>query len=136
VARQLLVYPMLDDRTTTPDLHILPFAGWSYDDNTTAWNALLGPGHEHREVAPPTAPGRLQDAADLPPAYIEVGQPDIFRDEDVRYALTLSRAGALTRARAGWVAVRPSWSWMSAASARAARALLMLPVGRALRRVR
>jgi acetyl esterase/lipase len=37
------------------------------------------------------APGRLEDAVGLPPAYIEVGQLDIFRDEDVRYALTLGR---------------------------------------------
>jgi len=103
VARQLLVYPMLDDRTTTPDPYIAPFAGWSYDDNATGWNALLGPGHEYREVDPSAAPGRLQDAAGLPPAYIEVGQLDIFRDEDVRYALTLSRAGG----RAGRVASAP-----------------------------
>jgi acetyl esterase/lipase len=93
VARQLLIYPMLDDRTTTPDPNIAPFAGWSYDDNVTAWNALLGTGHEHRDIDPSAAPGRLDDAAGLPPAYIEVGQLDIFRDEDVRYALTLSRAG-------------------------------------------
>ena len=33
VARQLLIYPILDDRTTTPDPYIAPFAGWSYDDN-------------------------------------------------------------------------------------------------------
>ena len=93
LARQLLIYPMLDDRNTTPDPYITPFAGWSYDDNVTAWNALLGPGHEHREVDPSAAPARLADAAGLPPAYIEVGQLDIFRDEDLRYALTLSRAG-------------------------------------------
>jgi acetyl esterase/lipase len=93
VARQLLIYPMLDDRTTTPDPYIAPFAGWSYDDNITAWNALLGAGHEHREIDPPAAPGRLQDAAGLPPAYIEVGQLDIFRDECLGYAAGLSRAG-------------------------------------------
>jgi acetyl esterase/lipase len=93
VARQLLIYPMLDDRTTTPDPYIAPFAGWSYDDNATAWNALLGTGHEHRTIDPPAAPGRLADAAGLPPAYIEVGQLDIFRDEAIGYALTLSRAG-------------------------------------------
>jgi acetyl esterase/lipase len=93
VARQLLIYPMLDDRTTTPDPYIAPFAGWSYDDNATAWNALLGAGHEHRTIDPPAAPGRLKDAAGLPPAYIEVGQLDIFRDEAIGYALTLSRAG-------------------------------------------
>jgi acetyl esterase/lipase len=93
VARQLLIYPMLDDRTTTPDPYIAPFAGWSYDDNATGWNALLGTGHEDREVDPSAAPGRLQDAAGLPPAYIEVGQLDVFRDEAIRYALTLSQAG-------------------------------------------
>jgi len=93
VARQLLIYPMLDDRTTTPDPYIAPLAGWSYDDNATGWNALLGSGHEHREIDPSAAPGRLADAVGLPPAYIEVGQLDIFRDEDIRYALTLSGAG-------------------------------------------
>jgi acetyl esterase/lipase len=93
VARQVLVYPMLDDRTTTPDPYIAPFAGWSYDDNSTAWNALLGPGHEQRDIDPSAAPGRLTDAAGLPPAYIEVGQLDVFRDEDIRYALTLGGAG-------------------------------------------
>ena len=93
IARQLLIYPMLDDRTTTPDPYIAPFAGWSYNDNVTAWNALLGTGHEHRETDPQAAPGRLEDATGLPPAYIEVGQLDIFRDEDIRYARTLSRAG-------------------------------------------
>jgi acetyl esterase/lipase len=33
------------------------------------------------------------DAAGLPPAYIEVGQLDVFRDEDIAYATKLSRAG-------------------------------------------
>ena len=102
VARQLLVYPMLDGRTTTPDPYIAPLAGWSYDDNATGWNALLGPGHEHREVDPSAAPGRLQDAAGLPPAYIEVGQLDIFRDEAVRSA-TPTSTGTCGRTR-----IRPS----------------------------
>ena len=93
IAHQLLIYPMLDDRTTTPDLYIAPFAGWSYDDNATGWNALLEAGHEKRDVDPAAAPGRLKDARGLPPAYIEVGQLDVFRDESLRYALTLSHAG-------------------------------------------
>jgi acetyl esterase/lipase len=93
IARQLLIYPMLDDRTTTPDLYIAPFAGWSYDDNATGWNALLGPGHEKHDIDPAAAPGRLKDARGLPPAYIEVGQLDVFRDESLRYALVLSHAG-------------------------------------------
>ena len=80
IAHQLLIYPMLDDRTTTPDPYIAPFAGWSYDDNATGWNALLGAGHEKRDVDPAAAPGHLKDARGLPPAYIEVGQLDVFRD--------------------------------------------------------
>lgn len=66
IAHQLLIYPMLDDRTTTPDPYIAPFAGWSYDDNATGWNALLGAGHEKRDVDPAAAPGRLKDARGLP----------------------------------------------------------------------
>jgi acetyl esterase/lipase len=46
IARQLLIYPMLDDRTTVPDPAIAPFAGWSYDDNITAWAcAVPKPAH-------------------------------------------------------------------------------------------
>jgi acetyl esterase/lipase len=84
---------MLDDRTTTPDPEIVPFAGWTYDDNITAWNALLGPRDHNSQVDPSAAAARLTDAHDLPPTYIEVGQLDIFRDESVTYALTLSHAG-------------------------------------------
>jgi acetyl esterase/lipase len=33
LARQILIYPMLDNGTTVPDPSLVPFAGWSYDDN-------------------------------------------------------------------------------------------------------
>jgi hypothetical protein len=36
---------------------------------------------------------RVADPRGLPPAYIEVGQLDIFRDEDLTYALRLGQAG-------------------------------------------
>jgi acetyl esterase/lipase len=39
------------------------------------------------------APARLEDATGLPPAYIEVGELDIFRDESVAYARKLWQAG-------------------------------------------
>lgn len=85
---------MLDHfNNQTPDRYLVPLAGWSYDDNATGWDALLGTGHQDKPVDPAAAPARLDDATGLPPAYIEVGQLDIFRDEDLRYALTLSRAG-------------------------------------------
>ena len=93
LAHQLLIYPMLDDRTSTPDPYLAPLAAWTYDDNVTGWTALLGERRGGPEVDPSAAPARLADARGLPPAYIEVGQLDVFRDEDVAYALTLSRAG-------------------------------------------
>jgi acetyl esterase/lipase len=93
IARQLLIFPMLDDRTTVPDPHIAPYAAWTYDDNTTAWQAILGECAGGLDVPAEAAPARLKDATGLPPAYIEVGQLDIFRDEDLAYALVLSRGG-------------------------------------------
>ncbi|OXM68543.1 alpha/beta hydrolase [Amycolatopsis vastitatis] len=93
IARQILLMPMLDDRTTTPDPHIAPYVLWSYDDSLTAWPALLGDTAGGPDVPATAAPARLEDASDLPPAYIEVGQLDVFRDEDIAYATKLSRAG-------------------------------------------
>ncbi|MET7354982.1 alpha/beta hydrolase [Streptomyces mirabilis] len=93
IARQILLMPMLDDRTTTPDLHIEPYLLWSYDDSRTAWPALLGDAAARPDVPATAAPARLEDATGLPPAYIEVGQLDAFRDEDLAYATKLSRAG-------------------------------------------
>ena len=37
IAKQILIYPMLDDRNTTPDARLVPFVTWSYDDNVTGW---------------------------------------------------------------------------------------------------
>jgi acetyl esterase/lipase len=93
IARQILLMPMLDDRTTTPDPYIAPNALWSYDDSHTAWPALLGDSAGGPDVPDTAAPARLEDATGLPPAYIEVGQIDVFRDEDIAYATKLSRAG-------------------------------------------
>lgn len=92
-SRQILVYPMLDDRTTTPDPVIEPFAMWSTDDNVTGWGCLLGDAAGGPDVSPYAAPARAQDLSGLPPAYIEVGQMDIFRSEDTDYAERLGRAG-------------------------------------------
>ncbi|MEV5237385.1 alpha/beta hydrolase fold domain-containing protein [Streptomyces pseudogriseolus] len=41
----------------------------------------------------PRPGSRTPPATGLPPAYIEVGQLDVFRDEDAAYATKLSRAG-------------------------------------------
>jgi acetyl esterase/lipase len=93
IAQQILVMPMLDDRTVTPDPQLAPFAVWTWDDNRTGWGALLGPAAGGADVPAHAAPARVADPAGLPPAYIEVGQLDIFRDEDLTYAMRLARAG-------------------------------------------
>jgi acetyl esterase/lipase len=92
VARQILIYPMLDDRTTVPDPALVPYAGWSYDDNYTGWHALLGDAIGGPGVPESAAPARARDLAGLAPAYIEVGELDIFRDEAIEYARRLSAA--------------------------------------------
>ncbi|WIX92117.1 alpha/beta hydrolase [Amycolatopsis sp. DG1A-15b] len=93
IARQILLMPMLDDRIPAPDPHIAPFVLWSYDDSRTAWPALLGDTAGGPDVPATAAPARLEDATGLPAAYIEVGQLDVFRDEDTAYATKLSQAG-------------------------------------------
>jgi acetyl esterase/lipase len=93
VSQQILVFPMLDDRNTSPDPEIAPFAVWSYDDNITGWGALLGDAIGSPDVPAYAAPARVTDLSGLPSCYIEVGQLDIFRDEDLAYAQRLSLAG-------------------------------------------
>lgn len=93
LARQILIYPMLDDRNLTPDTFLIPFLTWTYDDNFTAWSAVLGSDIATETVSPIVAPARLRNFVDLAPAYIEVGELDIFRDEDISYAQQLSKAG-------------------------------------------
>jgi acetyl esterase/lipase len=93
LARQILIYPMLDDRTTTPDPALRPFLTWTYDDNVTGWGALLGADAGTDAVPPYAAPGRADDVSGLPPTYVDVGALDIFRDEDVEYARRIADTG-------------------------------------------
>jgi acetyl esterase/lipase len=93
LARQILVYPMLDDRNQTPDPARAPYLTWTYDDNYTAWSAVLGESVGTDDVSPIVAPARLTDFAGLAPAYVDVGDLDIFRDEAIAYAQRLAIAG-------------------------------------------
>ncbi|MFF3372261.1 alpha/beta hydrolase [Streptomyces sp. NPDC002680] len=93
LTRQILVYPMLDDRTTEPDPALVPTATWNYDNNYTGWHALLGDAVGGPDVPGHAAPARADDLSGLPATYIEVGELDIFRDEDVAYARRLAATG-------------------------------------------
>jgi acetyl esterase/lipase len=96
LAKQILIYPMLDDRNVVPDSELVEFVTWTYDGNMTGWGALLGDRRGADDVPPAAAPAREIDYHGLPPAYVEVGELDIFRDEDIEYAQQLSRAGVST----------------------------------------
>lgn len=91
---QVLVYPMLDDRTTLRTDH----GGrgrfvWTPAANRFAWTAYLG--HEPRLSDAPqySAPARRADLTGLPPAWIGVGERDLFHDEDVAYAEQVKASG-------------------------------------------
>jgi len=96
LAKQILMYPMLDDRTTLSNPILEPFVIWSADDNLTAWQAYLGSAIGTSSVSPYAAAAHLKDASGLPPVYIDVGELDIFRDEDIQYAQLLADAGVST----------------------------------------
>lgn len=92
---QYLVYPMLDDRNQTPSS--VEFAGrwpgWPREMNLVGWQALLGDAVAGGDVSPYAAPARAEDLSGLPPAYIDVGGLEVFRDEDIDYAHRLMLAG-------------------------------------------
>lgn len=96
-AAQILLAPMLDDRTVIADARIAEHATWTYDDNITAWQALLGADAAADEPASMYAtPGRAADLAGLPDAFIEVSTLDVLRDEGIRHAQRLLAAGVQT----------------------------------------
>jgi acetyl esterase/lipase len=90
IAGQMLVCPMLDDRTVTADADLDAVAVWSYGDHVTAWGAYLGPDPVESAYATPL---RATDLSGLPPTYLEVGELDIFRIEDLAYTRRLLDAG-------------------------------------------
>lgn len=96
IAQQILIYPMLDDRAATPDSSLLPYLTWTYDDNVTGWGALLGAEAGSDSVSPYAAPARATDLSGLPDTYLDVGDLDIFRNEDISYATRLADAGVPT----------------------------------------
>jgi acetyl esterase/lipase len=86
-AFQVLVYPMLDDRSSTtvenPNYRL-----WNTRSNHFGWTAYLGDADPQVAV-----PGRRDNLSGLPPAWIGVGTHDLFHDEDLAYAERLTKAG-------------------------------------------
>ena len=86
----LPIYPMIDDRNETSSTHEVTEIGiWDRSGNIEAWNWYLG-GKPADSYA---APARAADLTGLPPAFIDVGALDAFRDEDAEFALRLLKSG-------------------------------------------
>jgi acetyl esterase/lipase len=97
IAFQQLIYPMLDDRNVTPSSHYIDHPKmWIRQKNIAAWSALLGRPAGSDDVSPYASPARAEDLSGLPPAFIIVGEFDMFLDEDIEYAQRLTRAGVPT----------------------------------------
>ena len=96
IAKQILIYPMLDDTNIVPDPTLTPFAFWSYESNLTGWTALLGAenvANLEQNVSPYAAPARCEDLRGLPRTYLDTGELDIFRDEAIAYIARLAKTG-------------------------------------------
>jgi acetyl esterase/lipase len=91
---QLLATPMLDHRNNTPSVHQLDGIGlWDMVSNHTGWTAYLGSHAGGNCVSGHASPAAADDLAGLAPAFIDVGDAEIFRDESVDYARRLWLAG-------------------------------------------
>lgn len=94
VCAQLLNIPMLDDRD-----HYLSWKQfetgtlWSGTTNRQAWDMVLGADRNGSDIDEVQCPGRATDLSNLPPAFIDVGECEVFRDGAVAFASQIWKAG-------------------------------------------
>lgn len=94
LAGQVLIYPMIDDRDASVSTQQMDGVGvWDRVSNVTGWSALLGDRRAGDDVSIYAAPARATDLSNLPPAFIDCGSAEVFRDEDVAYATAIWAAG-------------------------------------------
>ena len=92
-AAQLLVYPMLDDATAARrELDAVRHLVWTNRANRAGWRAYLGRAPGAPDVPPYASASRRDDLTGLPPAWIGVGDLDLFLAEDRAYADRLEAA--------------------------------------------
>jgi acetyl esterase/lipase len=94
VRLQLLVYPMLDDRTVlrseVPHPSLLT---WTPGSNRFGWESYLHQKSGSDKLPPYSVASRRDDLTGLPPAWIGVGTIDLFYEEDRAYAERLKQCG-------------------------------------------
>ena len=92
---QLLIYPMLDNLHATESGQFDNHPIWTRKASFSAWEMYLN-GTLGEAASPMAAPARASDVSGLPPAYLNVGVEDLFRDEVIGYARRLMDANIPT----------------------------------------
>lgn len=95
---QVLVYPMLDDRTGSTRHPPFPIGSfiWPAESNRFGWRSFLGAEPGTDDVDERAVPARYADLSGLPPTFIIVGQTDLFVEENLEYARRLINAAVPT----------------------------------------
>jgi acetyl esterase/lipase len=94
VVFQLLIAPMLDDRTALrTEIPHTELMIWNPESNCFGWESYLHQACGSEDVPPYSVASRREDFAGFPPAWIGVGTLDLFHDEDVAYAQKLRISG-------------------------------------------
>ncbi|MEU8543826.1 alpha/beta hydrolase [Streptomyces sp. NPDC048717] len=91
---QLMMCPMLDDRNDSVSAEQMAGRGvWDRHANDLGWTALLGEQRSGEQLSGYAAAARATDLSRLPPAYIDAGAAETYRDECVAYARRVWEAG-------------------------------------------
>ncbi|MER1996710.1 MAG: alpha/beta hydrolase [Arthrobacter sp.] len=89
-----LMYPMLDPTHSSGSAReFSSIPTWNRAHSEFAWGCYLD---GVADVPPYAAPALAEDVSGLPPALIQTGELDLFRDEDISFALRLLQAGVPT----------------------------------------
>ncbi|KAJ0425141.1 alpha/beta hydrolase fold protein [Aspergillus carlsbadensis] len=95
LAGQVLMYPWVSDSMEWPSVEQYgDIAPVSKSNLATVNDYAFGVGRERADMY--TAPLRAASLAGLPPTYLDVGEADVFRDQDVAYAAKLWAGGVST----------------------------------------
>lgn len=91
LAGLVMVYPMLDHQTEMASPELVPYLSITVEEVKTAWAARLGEGvpESQRYIV---SPASAKNYAGLPPVYLDVGELDLFRRENMDWAEKASTA--------------------------------------------
>jgi acetyl esterase/lipase len=89
---QMLSGPMLDDRMNTVSAKQFQKQPCGII-NRMGWDLVLGEERGGPKVTELMSPSRATDLSELPPAYIDAGERESFRDEAVAYASQIWKCG-------------------------------------------